>query len=287
MKRFLFLIISILISITLTSGVQKSTAREKTIILQPSVKNIGSDVLKQSAEIISSRLKMSGMNTFEVKLSADKGQLNIVVPDNVVISEIEGLLTLKGELAFFETYTQKEIADLLKPDNQIFKLLTREPGGKQSDPRVGCANGESFMKAEDYLKSASPVKNCKLYWGRESEKTGHCLFALKTDNNGRPLLLRSDVESVKIIPGKDTQDNKIQIRLKPAAISIFAEATKNNLNKSIVIAIDDHVYSWPVVKSPIEGGEIEVTGSFTAKEVTYFPAIFNSEQLPVSFIILK
>jgi len=110
---------------------------------------------------------------------------------------------------------------------------------------------------------------------------------LKTDKEGNPLLMRSDIESVKIATMKDSQDTKIQIKLKPSAISVFADATKSNLNKVIAIVIDDQVYSWPVVRNVIEGGEIEVSGSFTEKEVNYFPVLFNSEQLPLSFKLLR
>jgi len=41
------------------------------------------------------------------------------------------------------------------------------------------------------------------------------------------------------------------------------------------------------VRSVIEGGEIEVTGNFSAKEVSYFPALFNSAQLLVGFKLIK
>jgi SecD/SecF fusion protein len=143
------------------------------------------------------------------------------------------------------------------------------------------------MKVNEYLQSAVPLSNCKLFWGNKSEKSGYCLFALKTNMEGNPLLVRSDIESVAMITGMDRVGQKILIRLKPAAVNIFADATKKNLNKSIAIVIDNQVYAYPVVKSSITGGEIEVTGSFTKSEVNYFPALFNSEQLPVSFKLLK
>lgn len=287
MKSFLYLIISIAIAITLTSANQKSTENNRSIILQASGKNVESVSLKQSADIISSRLKLFGLNSFEVTVIADKGQVIIRVPAKTNISEIEGLLLSKGELTFYETYANNEINDLLKPDNQLFKLLNHAQEQKISDPRVGCTNTENRKKADEYLKTAIPVKNCKLFWGYISKKSGYCLFALKTDMNGKPLLSGSDIESVKIVKGKDTQDCKIQIKLKPEAITLFAEATKSNLNKAIAIVIDDQVYAWPVVKSVIEAGEIEVTGNFTEKEANFFPAVFNSSQLPLSFKLLK
>jgi citrate lyase gamma subunit len=287
MKSLVFLIISILISVTLTSAIQKTPGNDKTITLQSIDKNVSSVLLQKSADIISSRLKLSGINSFDVKVSADKGQLNVNLPEKTDIFEIEGLLTSIGELAFFETYTHNEIADLLTPDNQIFKLLNSDLVKSDSDPRVGCSINESKEKTDQYLRSAAPVRNCIFLWGFESKKSRYCLFALKTNETGNPLMIRSDVESVKIIPGKDPQDNKIQIKLKSAASRVFADATKRNLNRVIAIVIDDQVYSWPVVRNVIEGGEIEVTGSFTAKELNYFPALFNSEQLPVGFKILQ
>lgn len=287
MKSFICLIISIVVSITLVSAVQVTSANNKNVTLQSTGTNVSSVSLQQSADIISTRLKFSGIGSFEVKVSAGKGQVIVILPDKTDISEIEGLLTSKGELAFYETYTHNEISDLLKPDNQLFKLLSHDPEQVSSDPRVGCTSNENRKKSDDYLRSAIPIKNCKLFWGFESEKSGYCLFALKTNETGKPLIVRSDVESVKIATGNDPKDQKIQIKLKPAAITIFADATKNNLNKAIAIVIDEKVYSCPVVRNVIEGGEIEVTGKFTEKEVKYFPALFNSEQLPVSFKLLK
>jgi len=288
MKSLIYLFISVFITLTLTSAVQKASDNSKSITLQSTDKNVGSVSLKQSADIISSRLKLFGLNVSEVKVSAEKGQIVILLPAKTDISGFEGLLTSKGEVCLYETYTQTEISGLLKPDNQLFKLLASDQERKDSsDPRVGCTNSDNKMKVNEYLQSAVPLSNCKLFWGNKSEKSGYCLFALKTNMEGKPLLVRSDIESVAMTTGMDPVDQKILIRLKPAAVNIFADATKKNLNKSIAIVIDNQVYAYPVVKSSITGGEIEVTGSFTKSEVNYFPALFNSEQLPVSFKLLK
>lgn len=287
MKRIMYLILSIVISIALTSSIQKTAENSKNITLQSTGKNVTTSLLNQSADIIKARLKLYGLTIFEVKVSVDKGQVNVQLPDNTEVSEIDGLLTSRGELAFYETYTHNEITDLLKPGNQLFKLLNSDQEKNDADPRVGCTNSENRKKTDEYLRSAGPVNNCKLFWGVESKKSGYCLFALKTNKEGNPLLMRSDIESVKIATMKDSQDTKIQIKLKPSAISVFADATKSNLNKVIAIVIDDQVYSWPVVRNVIEGGEIEVSGSFTEKEMNYFPVLFNSEQLPLSFKLLR
>ena len=264
---------------------QINSGKTKTLTLQSLGKNTDTGLLKQSADVISSRLKLFGINSSEVKILPDKGQMIIILPEKTDISEIEGLLISKGELSFYETSTHTEILDLFKSDNQLFRLLKSQDKSTTADPRVGCS--ESKVSVDKYLHSATPIKNCKLLWGNKSEKSGYCLFALKTNQDGNPLLVRSDIESVKIATGKDPQDLKIQIKLNSSATALFADATEKNLNKSIAIVIDDQVYSWPVVRSAIKGGEIEVTGNFTKNEVNYFPAVFNSPQLPLDFKILK
>jgi preprotein translocase subunit SecD len=287
MKSILYFVVSIIIAITLTSAVQNAADSNKIITLQSADKNVGSELLKHSADIISSRLKLYGLSSFDVKISAEKGQIKIKVADSTEISAIEGLVTSKGELAFYETYTQSEIKDLLKQDNPLFKFLKFDKEPKSYDPRVGCTDPENKKDADEYLSTAKPVQYCKLLWHFEPEKSRYCLFALKTKEDGKPLLVRSDVDSVRIATTRDTQEPKIQIRLKPAAAIVFADATKRDLKKAIAIVIDDRVYSWPVVQAVIEGGQIEVTGDFTEKEVKYFPALFNSDQLPLTFKMLK
>jgi preprotein translocase subunit SecD len=287
MKNIIYLFISAVLAITLTSGNVKDSEENSIITLQATGNNIGSVALKQSADIISARLKLYGINSFEVRILADKGQLTVLLPENASMSEIGALITSKGELSFYETYSKEELVELLKPDNELFKILKIDQNKNTYDPRVGCGDSENRRKAEEFMVSSIHVKNCKLFWGYESYKSGNCLFALKVSQDGKPLLVRSDVESVKIVTPNDKQDTKIQIKLKAQAIGIFADATKTNINRAIAIVIDDRVYSWPVVRSVIAEGEIEVTGSFTPKEAGYFPALFNSEQLPVTFQIVK
>ncbi len=283
MKRLKYLFISVIISLVLISAMQINSGKTKILTLQSIDNNAG--LLKQSADIISTRLKLFGLNSSEVKILPDKGQIEVYLPAKTDISEIEVLLTSKGELSFYETYTHPEILDLLKPDNQLFRILKSPEKSTTADPRVGCS--DSKATADDYLHTAAHVNNCKLLWGNKSEKSGYCLFALKTNQDGKPLLVRSDIESVKIASGKDPQELKIQIKLNPSATTVFADATEKNLNKSIAIVIDDQVYSWPVVKSAIKGGEVEITGDFTKNEVNYFPAVFNSPQLPLGLKLLK
>jgi preprotein translocase subunit SecD len=222
MKSIYYLFITTIISLTLTSSIQETTISTKSYILQPANKNINSVLLKNSADIIAARLKYYGLESFEVTAVNEKNQIKVQLEDNIEISEIEGLLTSKGELAFYETAGKNNFADLLK-----------------------------------------------------------------NNNAGEPLLIRSDVESIISSVDKDSQTVVTQIKFRPAAITVWAEATKRNLNKSIAIVIDDKVFYTPVVRDPIENGACEITGNLSEKEVRYFLSLVNNGQLSQSFMLLR
>lgn len=283
MKSINYFFISLFILITLCSWMFLKPEKNITLTLQAQ-KNAGSVTLNQSADIISARLKLYGVKSFDVSVSSDTRQLKIRLPEATGV-EIENLLTTRGELAFYATYTQEDIKSMFSSDNKLVAFMGAMKDARPSDPRFGCTDAEGRKKAEDYLASAPKLTELKLAWESDSKKPEACLFALKTDADGNPLINRVDIESVKITDSDDGA--KIMIKLKSTAASVFAAATKANLDRSIAIVIDDKVYSWPVVRSVIAGGEIEVSGSFTENEVKYFPVIFNTSRLPLELKLVK
>jgi len=287
MKTIIYLIITIVIYLTLTSATQKTAEANKIVILQTTDSKATSQLLMQSAKIISERLKNYGLKSVDVNVIADKGQIKIQLPDNLLISEIEGLLTSNGKLAFYESLTLKEIADLLKNKNNL-SHLNNDPKTSPSDARIGCATFEDHSMVdtvENYLKSINLFKNHKLFWGLKNDKSMTCLYALKTDDAGKALLLRSDIETIKSSIDKDSQAFNIEIKFKPTSSKIWATATKNNFGKPIAIVIDDKVFYTPVVKTTIENGLCEISGNLSQKEADYFLALVNNDPLPLDFIL--
>jgi preprotein translocase subunit SecD len=287
MKTIFNIIITTVICIILTSAIQKPTESTKSVILQSTGNNVTSALLAQSAKIISARLGLYGLTSFTINVLADKGQIEVQMADNTELSEIEGLLISRGELAFYETYNRNEIAVILKNSDHLFTLLKSDPGKSLTDPRLGCAAPEDFDLANEYLRSLRLIDSCRLFWGLETDKSLKCLFALKINTAGKPLIVKSDVEAIKSSGDKVSQSSVTEIKLKPAAISIFANATKKNLNKAIAIVIDDKVFYYPTVRNVIDSGEIEISGKLTEKQVNYFLALVNNDLLPLSFKVLK
>ncbi len=290
MKRIIYFILMSFICCTLSIGNIFSQNKTKIILLRPVNNNINHAALTQSATIISARLKVYGIEKPDIFAVAEKNQIKVQIPDNYTLSEIEGLLTLKGDLAFYETYNRKEVSELLKGDNQLFRMLNSDPGITPLDARIGCIKAENRSQTDAYLKSIKNPDRCKFIWsyfGFSSDESLRCLFALKTSSEGKPLLSRSDIETVEAQPSNDGRSFNISIIFKKSAIGLWADATRKNMNRSIAITLDSYVYSYPTVKSVIEKGVSEINGNLTQKDVNYFLALVNNEPLSISLELVK
>ena len=285
MKTIIHFIITSLICITITSGTQKTPGSGNTVLLETTNINATSQQLSQSAKVISDRLRTFGLVSFDVNTTSEKGQIKVQLADNVEISEIEGLLTTKGELAFYETFTRMEIPGLVRNSNQLFDLLISDPKASPADSKIGCTTPEKKDLVDKYLQSNNIGDNCKFLWELDLDKSQLCLYCLKTTKDKPSLLVRTDVKTIKSLEDKNSSTYMIEMAFKPTSTRIWAEATKTNLNKSIAIVIDDKVFFTPVVKVPIESGLCEISGNMSLKDVNYFLAIVNNENLPLDFEI--
>ncbi|PID82756.1 MAG: protein translocase subunit SecD [Clostridiales bacterium] len=78
----------------------------------------------------------------------------------------------------------------------------------------------------------------------------------------------------------------VAFKLNTDATKIFADATAKAVKYEgqIAILLDDEVISAPVVKSIINGGSGDISGSFTKKEVIDLAFLIRSGSLPVKLI---
>lgn len=290
MKTIVYFILTSLLFSVITYRNAECQTGYKTVMVRPVSGSTANNIMTQSANIISGRLKTYGIEGNTVTALADKGQIKVQLPDNYALPEIEGLLTLRGDIAFYETYNRKEVSDILKDDNHLFQLLNSDPGITPSESRLGCINAEKRSQVNVYLKNLKNPVNCKFFWsyqGFSSDESLRCLFALKTNPEGKPLLTRKDVETAKDEPAKDGKSINISLIFTKSAAGLWAEATRKNMNRAIAITVDNYVFYSPVVRSVIEQGLCEISGNMGQKEIKYFLAFVKNDPLPTVFEIVK
>jgi hypothetical protein len=284
MKTIIYSLIAIFIFGIIAMGFIEVPNTEKSILIECTDSNVTSVLLSKSVLLITNRLKDFSSNKSDVKLIPEKNQIQVTLTGKWDINITEKLLTNKGTFGFYETYNRKNLAELLNGDDLLFSLLNNSNTYKDTVGEIGCTSLSEVEKINDYLKTLKLENKCKFAWDQYSEKTGICLYALKINSEKGALIAGTDVESVKF---KTSKYDEIEIKFKKSAVQLWADATKNNLNKTIAVVTDNIVIAAPLVRQEMNGGDCSITGAFTQTYGRYFAAIGNNGELPLSFKVVK
>jgi preprotein translocase subunit SecD len=88
--------------------------------------------------------------------------------------------------------------------------------------------------------------------------------------------LRLQIESAAPIIDERTKEPVITIRLTERSGRMFAELTKNNVGRKTEVRIDGKVVMSPIIREPILGGSVQVSGGFTLKDAQELADRLNS-----------
>ena len=70
------------------------------------------------------------------------------------------------------------------------------------------------------------------------------------------------------------------------AAAKWAKVTRDNVGKQVAIVLDDQVYSFPTVNTPIEGGRSLITGDFTVEEAKEIAKKLKAGSLPFAISVV-
>ena len=259
MKAITLSIMAIYIFGLFAMGFTHKANSTKTILLQTNDKKASALTLEQSAKIIAERLNDFSTTKSEVNVIAEKNEIQVTVADNADMKLVESLITNKGGLALYETYSRKSLSEVLKGDEHLFSFFN---GSNVNDSigKIGCVPVSEMGRVNDYLNTLNVDPSCKFAWTKNSDSSNVCLYALKTSADKASLIAASDIESVKYKLDKASKLNTIEIRLKQSAVELWADATKRNIGKAIAIVLDNDVISAPkyLMKSKVGIYQLQV-----------------------------
>lgn len=100
------------------------------------------------------------------------------------------------------------------------------------------------------------------------------------------------------LTGKDLQDStvtfdqqtgqpQVQVTFTADGTTKFADITKRNVNKPVVIVLDNQIVSYPTVQQPILNGDAVINGSFTSDQANQLSVQLRAGALPVPMKILE
>jgi preprotein translocase subunit SecD len=126
----------------------------------------------------------------------------------------------------------------------------------------------------------------------ESRDAGIGVVTLK-DQTGAPLV----VEDPALMTGDAVEDARVDfdpqgqvevaLRMTAAGADDFARITSENVGRQLAIVLDGVVYSAPVIRSSITGGQASITGGFSTEEARRLKVVLKAGALPAPLTVLE
>ncbi|MBV8356813.1 MAG: protein translocase subunit SecD [Deltaproteobacteria bacterium] len=103
-----------------------------------------------------------------------------------------------------------------------------------------------------------------------------------------PVLMTGDVVTdARVREGGRMEGPYVEVRLNRRGTDIFAALTSQNVGRNLTIVLDSTVYSAPVIKEPIPGGDVQITGNFSFEEAHNLAIVLRSGSLPAPVEIIE
>jgi len=110
--------------------------------------------------------------------------------------------------------------------------------------------------------------------------------------NNAPVVTGADVANAS--QGYDPDDNTpaVNFRLNGAGQQRFSKVTQENVNRRFAIVLDERVMSAPVIREPIYGGQVQISGGFPnnaagLQEAIDLAAIIEAGELPAKLNFIE
>jgi preprotein translocase subunit SecD len=140
---------------------------------------------------------------------------------------------------------------------------------------------------EDALRGNVPAGSILMKAAREGgEKSSgrrDTMYLLKD----RTLLTGQSLENAQVKISDRFGEPYVSIKFNPQGAKDFDRITGENVNRRLAIILDGAVYSAPVIKERISGGDAQITGSFTMDDAKDLAIVLRAGSLPAPVKILE
>ena len=103
-----------------------------------------------------------------------------------------------------------------------------------------------------------------------------------------PVLMTGDVVTdARVRPGGRLEGPYVTVDLDRRGTDVFGALTAENVGRRLAIILDNTVYSAPVIKEPIPGGHVQITGNFSIDEAHELAIVLRSGALPAPVEIIE
>ncbi|MBI4945529.1 MAG: protein translocase subunit SecDF [Bacteroidetes bacterium] len=186
-----------------------------------------------------------------------------------------------------------------KREHPLFFLLNPfvdQKGKAVPGPVVGRALVKDTARVMAYLNNEKIRRvlpdNIKFAWTYKGVKGAEAvtqLVALKVTRRDKKAALYGDImtDARKEYDQRGGGRPHISMTMTDEAGQTWAALTGDNIGKCVAIVLDGYVYSYPTVQGKISGGQSQITGDFTAREVDDMVNILKAGKMPAPAHIVE
>lgn len=188
-------------------------------------------------------------------------------------------------------------AEQFKKNNPLFSIMYPSVDNEKhlaKGAAVGLVLGKDTALVNKYLamkqvKSLFPA-NLRFLWSYKPLKNSEIyqLIAIKIDprTNQAPLDGGS-ITNARVEFDNMTNEPQVSMSMNGEGSKEWARLTRENVGRQIAIVLDNYVYSFPVVRQEIKGGNSSISGGFTLDEATDLANVLKSGKLPAPAVIIE
>nr|WP_289088851.1 protein translocase subunit SecDF [uncultured Alistipes sp.] len=203
---------------------------------------------------------------------------------------------LIAEVAIAETETSAEPTGSYydRDQNPLLALLNPQFAGGAA---VGAVMAADTAAVNDYLalpavKEMLPA-DLRFKWAIKGETQQPVdgrfyLYAIKVERpDGRAPLDGSVITDAREAYAQRGAEAEVSMSMNSNGISEWARLTADNVGRCVAIVLDGYVYSAPVVRQKIEGGNSSISGNFTIQEAKDLANVLKSGKVPAPAHIIQ
>ena len=180
----------------------------------------------------------------------------------------------------------------------LFAVLspsTSRDGQLFRGPVIGYAHMKDTAAVSEYLKmpqikSIFPRTMLFRWTAQPTEKEGSFfqLITLKvTNRDGRAPLDGDVVVDARQDFGQNQASSVVDMTMNAEGAKIWQRMTRENVQKSVAVVLDNYVQSFPTVQGEIPNGRTEISGNFTVEEAKDLANMLKSGKMPASATIVQ
>jgi SecD/SecF fusion protein len=205
------------------------------------------------------------------------------------------IAALRGAQEEPESTTAME--EQFRRDHPLLSVLSIpgiETGQFPRGPVVGYAHYRDTARINNYFKQRTVREvlpaNLGLRWTVKAINDRGDVFqliAIKTNRDNRAPLEGDVVTDARADFSQTSAYANVSMSMNSEGAKIWARMTKENIGKSIAIALDGYIYSFPTVNNEITGGQSQITGNFTVEEAKDLANILKTGKMPAPARIIQ